>query len=148
MLWEKVWKIPKPPATLIWTIAIHTYQKYLNPSGDPVPLKVAQLLDKFYLWTNNTKRIKNYSTLFYFLESFTDSTNPPESIRKKLYLADFLSFGPIRPRGRNPRNSELPAWRFAAPLPPLSETLPFQSSPPKQKKVSVSLLEPLKLSVR
>jgi hypothetical protein len=32
-------KIQKPPATLIMPTSIHTYQKYLNPSGDPVPLK-------------------------------------------------------------------------------------------------------------
>jgi hypothetical protein len=32
-------KIQKPPATLILPTSIHTYQKYLNPSGDPVPLK-------------------------------------------------------------------------------------------------------------
>ncbi len=31
----------KPPATLIYAYiySIHTYQKYLNLSGDPVPLK-------------------------------------------------------------------------------------------------------------
>jgi hypothetical protein len=31
-------KIQKPPVTLIYAF-IYPYQKYLNPSGDPVPLK-------------------------------------------------------------------------------------------------------------
>jgi hypothetical protein len=33
-------KIQKPPATLIYaySTSVHTYKKYLNPSGDPVPL--------------------------------------------------------------------------------------------------------------
>ncbi len=33
-------KIQKPPAKLIRPIAIHTNQKYLNPSGDPVTLNI------------------------------------------------------------------------------------------------------------
>jgi hypothetical protein len=48
MLWRQI-KNSKTTSDAYLGLAIHTYQKYLNPSGDPVPLKIAQLLDQFYL---------------------------------------------------------------------------------------------------
>jgi hypothetical protein len=40
-------KIQKPAATLIYA-SVNTYKKYLNPSGDPVPLKIGLFCTSIY----------------------------------------------------------------------------------------------------
>jgi hypothetical protein len=42
-------------ANIIRPIAIHTYQKYLNPSGDPVPLNVMLLSGKLSHYSDTSQ---------------------------------------------------------------------------------------------